>query len=651
MRIENVARRLSSVARRKTDLPALVAAALVFAHAGCSSSHGDTAPAANTLRGRAASGSRPLADLSVTLYAAGTSGAATELGSATSGNDGGFSIGYSKPSGEVTLYVVARGAPGSPVALMTSIGNLPPASVLVNELTTVASVWTSAQFLDGDQVVGNAVGVRNAAANVRNLIDIETGDLGAVLMDGVNVQTTTLAKLSSLGDLLAACVGGDCSGLFANATAPNGTVPRDTLEAAIHIARNPWHNVAGIYGLLPPAPDATTPPADVPYLPYLRYQPTDWTLSLVYTGGGLDAPGGIAFDADGVAWTNNNFLVGSQSFLGQRGFPGLGATKLTPAGVALSPRFGFTGGGIYGAGFGIAIDQRNHVWIGNFAGESVSELAPDGKPLSPAAGYPAGGQVQGTAVDQSGNVWAVNTSENTVVEYPAGKPTQPRTFGGTSCAVQLDAPFGIAVDRNGEIWVANQQGDTVTHIDPDTTEGCPVASFAVGGAPMDLAFDSLGNLWTANDRTRDSSLFDPSTGTSTAYGAGFLTGPWGLAVDGDDNVWIADFFGTRVVQLCGAGGNCPPGFAVGEAISPPAGYGGGGGVQHITDIGIDPSGNVWVLNNNNVQMLCDNPPPTDSAPSHELEVQSMSCGGNGVVVLFGLAAPVDTPMIGPPVRP
>ena len=45
----------------------------------------------------------------------------------------------------------------------------------------------------------------------------------------------------------------------------------------------------------------------------LSFAPGAWTLSLVYAGGGLNSPGGIAIDGEGNLWAADNLLVGSQS--------------------------------------------------------------------------------------------------------------------------------------------------------------------------------------------------------------------------------------------------------------------------------------------------------------------------------------------------
>jgi hypothetical protein len=57
--------------------------------------------------------------------------------------------------------------------------------------------------------------------------------------------------------------------------------------------------------------------------------------------------------------------------------------------------------------------------------------------------------------------------------------------------------------------------------------------------------------------------------------------PWGIAIDGNDNVWVANAMGHSVTQLCGARpANCSSGTKTGDPISPAGGY--IGGLQIIT---------------------------------------------------------------------
>ena len=133
-------------------------------------------------------------------------------------------------------------------------------------------------------------------------------------------------------------------------------------------------------------------------------------------------------------------------------------------------------------------------------------------------------------------------------------------------------------------------------------------------------------LWRSSDRNGCS---------SRGFENGGLFLPWGIAVDGNDNVWVANFDGQRVSHLCGARGAavCPPGKdTTGAAISPDAGYQFDGLVRN-TGVQIDPSGNVWLVNNWLTVPVQTNP------------------GGHEVVVFIGLAEPVKAPLIGPPERP
>ena len=70
------------------------------------------------------------------------------------------------------LYLIAAGGnakvksakgPNPAITLMATLGTKAPARVTINELTTVASAWTGAQFLDGTAMSGNALGLRIAA--------------------------------------------------------------------------------------------------------------------------------------------------------------------------------------------------------------------------------------------------------------------------------------------------------------------------------------------------------------------------------------------------------------------------------------------------------------------------------------------------------
>ena len=87
------------------------------------------------------------------------------------------------------------------------LGSTAHDKAVVNEMTTVASVWTHAQFLNGAAIKGHALGLKIAAGNVPNFVDLQTGGWGTAIQDPLNSsQTPTMANFATLADLLSGCV-------------------------------------------------------------------------------------------------------------------------------------------------------------------------------------------------------------------------------------------------------------------------------------------------------------------------------------------------------------------------------------------------------------------------------------------------------------
>ena len=223
------------------------------------------APAsADTLRGQVLGAGAPIAKSTVTLWGA-SAGEPKQLAQAQTGADGRFTLSASgAPGKDAVFYVVAKGGQATAnkgsgdnpaIALLAVLGNKPPAKVVVNEFTTVASVWTHAQFLDGTAIKGHVLGLRIAAGNVPNFVDLVTGGWGDAIQSPLNSgQTPTMANFATLADVLSGCVTAvstdACSKLFAASTPPTGGAPSDTLTAAQSIARYPWYQPERVFALL-----------------------------------------------------------------------------------------------------------------------------------------------------------------------------------------------------------------------------------------------------------------------------------------------------------------------------------------------------------------------------------------------------------------
>jgi hypothetical protein len=654
--------------------------------------------AADTIKGRVLGAGTPITGSTVTLYAAGT-GAPKRLAQARTGTDGRFVlVAPGAVSADASLYLVAKGGRAGAdrsggdnlaIALVTVLGKKVPASVTINEMTTVASVWTHNQFIDGESIKGQSLQLKIAAGNVPSFVDLGTGGWGGTIQDPLNSgQTPTMANFATLSNALAGCVTrvrpDACLTLFVAAKGPTGSAPTDTLTAAEAIARAPWyqpHRVFEAMQVFYPVPPGKTMRA-VPYMPYLQFSPSAWVLPLKFDGGGYRAGGKAMFDADGNLWVGNNFTIGWQASdaLWQGN-----ASKFDPNGKPLSPiTTGFAGGGMEGGTFGAAVDLKGNVWLASYGSRSITVFDKDGKPLTPPEGVNFGGQLglmQGIITAPNGDVWALGISKRQLLYFPKGDWKNGRIVCEGDSAEpckSFTAPFHLAIDQQDRIWVSDSSLHVIRFPATDPTK---VVRFDVRSNNSGLNIDSQGNVWVTNrfgsgllgmahmvdmavhlktDGVLSASDYLTKTMSEQKGGSGSVTllrpdgtqfpgspfkggglpGPWAVVVDGNDNVWISNFAmpASPIVQLCGVRTeNCPPGMKTGDQISPPGGYV-GGGLQLQTDIAVSPAGDVWAMNNWQ---------DIDSCYPGASEALSTRCGGQGVVIFFGMAKPVRAPQIGP----
>jgi hypothetical protein len=652
------------------------------------------------IKGQVLGGGAPIAQSTVTLMEA-SAGAPKQLARTKSDGSGNFAI-HGTGATDSSLYLVALGgvpaagkaAGDNPaIALISVLGSKPPARVVINEMTTVASVWTNAQFLVDTTLEGQPLSLRIAAGNVPNFIDLQTGGWGVAIQSPLNSsQTPTMSNFATLADLLSGCVtrvkADACGSLFTAATPPGGGPPTNTLNATEAIALNPWHQPGKIYDLLRKFYEVS--PSNhmlaVPYLPYLNWAPSAWVLPLKFDGGGYVAGGKAMFDSEGNLWVGDNFSVGWQ---GQDSLWQGNATEFAPNGKPLSPiTTGFTGGGMEGGTFGAAVDAKDNAWFTTYGSKSIAVFDKNGKPLTPPQGINFGGRLglmQGVIVTPSGDVWVLGIEKRQLVHFPKGDLTKGEIVcegdSGEPCKSFL-APFHLGIDQQDRIWVANSGADHVTRF--PASDPSKVENFKTGINNSGLGIDSRGNVWITNRfgtgllgmaHLVDMGIHLKTEGVESAsdyltktmsqqkggtinggsvtllrpdgtpyrgspFKSGGLPGPWAVAVDGNDNIWISNFSGASspIVELCGVRTeHCPPGVHTGGQISPPNGYV-GGGLQMLTDIAVDPAGNVWAMNNWQ---------DIDSCIGTPSEALSTRCGGQGVVIFYGMAKPVRAPQMGP----
>ncbi len=581
--------------------------ALALLLAGCATNGGPDAatpvpmPASHVASGSVYGGQQPVFGATIQLYAVATTskGSASPLISATvtTAQDGTFTItgDYGSCTGNPLVYIVATGGnPGSgtntALSLMAALGpcnNLTPSTFIsINELTTVASVYTLAPFMSGYTNVGaassNATGIANAFQTVNSLVNTTTGSAPGPGLPANGTFSTT--ELFTLANILSSCVnstgtGAPCASLFSAATPSGGSTPTDTIGAALNIATHPGSNVATLFNLAPSTP---------PFAPTLTSTPNDWTLALRFADASLKSPYGLAIDASGNVWVTNE--------------TGASITKMNGLGTVLSGTTGFTGGGLLGPK-GIAVDKSGNAWIANAGGSSIVELGPSGTVLSGTTGFTGGGidAPVALALDSQTNVWVANFSGNSVtVLTSTGSPFAASPYTATGAIAN---PTGIAIDRGGYAWVSNSGANDVIFI--QNISGSLYYSQYTDNAiqgPTGIAADASGNTWVAATGINAVSTFG-CCAVSPIRSAG-LNLPTGVATDGASNIWITNG---------AAAGSIAELNSSGTVLSPTTGF---GSLNTPVSIGVDASGDLWTAN----------------------------LGDNSVSEFVGIASPVTTPI-------
>jgi len=255
---------------------------------------------------------------------------------------------------------------------------------------------------------------------------------------------------------------------------------------------------------------------------------------------------------------------------------------------------------------GVAVDSSGNVYVVEMAGGPVQEIVAVNGVIPPSPTInPLGGSIDepmGIAVDAGGNVYVADYASGAVEEIVAvngGIPATPTIRTWTWFA----APRGLAVDTSGDVYVAVsgaglvQKFVAVNGVIPDsptvkTVESfnypCAVALdgsgnvyvsdpstgwvyelFAVDGSiplnpavsflakfdgPVAISVDGGGNVYVAD--AVDNALYELPAGASTPFrlGTGFNV-PEGVAVGSNGRIFVADFYGERVVEVMQSAGN------------------------------------------------------------------------------------------------
>ncbi len=632
------------------------------------------------LKGQASLMGQPLQQATVSLWESRGGEKPKQLQTVRTDNNGSFQVSVKQEPGRVH-YLISRGGrvngmDAERLSMLTVLDGNTSETVKVNELTTIGSVWPNAQQLDGDLLQGSDTALTIGSSQVKNLINQGTGTFGETLLKGSNLlNSETAARINVLSNLLALCGSKaqtkHCDQLLAL------TDTDDTLAAMTSIARQPWKNAKDLYQLfLKSYPiDPSTQLRVTATKPYLLFEPKSFSLSLRFEGGGALALGKVMLDHKGNAWSGANWMPGSQS--GVINSIGGGVARFGPDGKAISPAItGYNGQGLNGIGWGTGVSE-NYAWVGTFNNRVGVFSLENGEALGPATIDQPVGELQGIATARNGDVWIADNTSNHMIHFPGGDYTQGKRISIPG----LQGPFGVAVDGENRVWVSSSFNNKVTVFSAE--EPNQVSTVEVYLGTRGIAVDSTGHVWVAQQTNSPQGAPGPGgkippgipanppqpktimqefaagaeyyidNPTLTQTGAvavispeakviknniakGIAYIPWGVSIDGKDNIWVGNLYGQSLIHICGMKPeNCPEGKTTGDVIHNYQ----SGVIQITTDVIVDDAGNLWSANNWFEGDTVINKTYTGRTSTFP--------GGQGVVVTYGVAGPVQSPLMGP----
>ncbi len=232
--------------------------------------------------------------------------------------------------------------------------------------------------------------------------------------------------------------------------------------------------------------------------------------------------------------------------------------------------------------WGVTVDKCGNLYVSDYANNRIQKF-PAGSTGATNATTVAGGNGQGNAtnqlsmpygmfIDNNKNLYVADAGNSRIMMYAPDSTNGTIVAGGNgmgSAANQLNNPFGVFVDNNGYLYVADAGNNRIQKFAPGSTiasNGITVAGGNGSGTaanqlsyPNNVFVDADGNVFVSDNNNRIQKF--PAGSTSTTNGitiagghghgavSNQLSGPWGIFIDKNGNVFVGDESNHRVQKF------------------------------------------------------------------------------------------------------
>lgn len=252
---------------------------------------------------------------------------------------------------------------------------------------------------------------------------------------------------------------------------------------------------------------------------------------------------GIAVDKNGYVYTSDYQAFGTY-----------GVKKFSPNGEFITGWGGdyLDPDGYFNGALGIALDSQGFIYVTEMFEDRIQKLSADGDFIG---AWATSGREQGKfdtpfgiASTNDGYVYVVDYKNNRIQKFNDSGDFVLQWGGYGIESGKFDAPKDVAVDSSGNVYVTDYANHRVQKFNAN---GQYLAEWGIEGSggtywtPYGITIDSEGKFYVTSYMTARIYKFNSSGVYLETWGGvgsdlDIFSKPTGIAVDGDDNIYVAD---------------------------------------------------------------------------------------------------------------